>query len=213
MSLPAVRHEHRSAVLANQVRPADRWGRPCRAYNVCVRPDPVATATLAGVQAGLAEPALLAVPEPAMHANLTWLLPVHEEFDQPKDELWERRGPEWVATLTEVAGRTSGFRLWLGQLAATDSAVIAVADEPNPFSALRRTLVPLLRTPGGSSSGDLAHVTLFRYAGPLRDPAALLDRLADLEFRVEVDVRELLVIRERVFPSLDYEVLHRVPLG
>ncbi|HKN95688.1 MAG TPA: hypothetical protein VJX10_01125 [Pseudonocardiaceae bacterium] len=210
MSLPA---EHRSAVLANQVRPADRWGKPCRAYNVCVRPDPAATAGFTAAQAALAEPALLAVPEPAMHANLTWLLPVHEEFDRPKDELWALRGPEWIAALTEVATGISGFRLRFRQLAATDSAVIAVADEPNPFSALRRTLAPLLRTPGASSAGNLAHVTLFRYAGPLRDPADFLDRLAGLEFGVDVDVRELLVIRERVFPSLDYDVLHRVWLG
>ncbi|HEY1572699.1 MAG TPA: hypothetical protein VGG05_15255 [Pseudonocardiaceae bacterium] len=213
MSLADVRRRHRPAVLANRVRPADGWGLPCRAYLVFVRPDPASTAVLAEVQTAVAEPALLAVPEPAMHAMLVKLIPVQEDFGQPKDELWERRGPEWLAAVTEAAAGTGGLRLCFRQLAATDSAVIAVADEPNPFTALRRAMVPLLRAPGESSPGDLAHITLFRYATPLRDPEALVDRLAALEFSVDIDVRELLVVRELVFPCLEYDVVHRVRLS
>ncbi|HEX5119655.1 MAG TPA: 2'-5' RNA ligase family protein [Pseudonocardiaceae bacterium] len=213
MSLADVRRRHRPAVLANQVRPADGWGLPCRAYLGFARPDPVAAAALAEIQSGVAEPALLAVPASAMHVMLVKLIPVWDEFDRPKDELWEQCGPEWLAALTEVAAGIRRFPLRFRQLAATDSAVIAVADEPNPFTALRRAVVPLLRTPGESSPGNLAHITLFRYATPLRDPAALLDRLAAMEFSVTVDVGDLLVVRETVFPCLDYDVLHRVPLA
>jgi hypothetical protein len=215
MSLPpimTVRRRYSSAVLANRVRPADRWGQPCSAYNVCVLPDRPAATAFATVGAGLSEPALLPVPAAAIHANLAWLLPVHEDFDVPKDELWRRHGDRWLAVLDRTAARTAGFRLRFRQLAATDSAVITVADEPNPFSALRATLSPLLGTPGRSSAGNLAHITLFRYAGALHDPAALVDRVAAIEFDIEVHVRELLVIRERVFPSLDYDIVRRVPL-
>jgi hypothetical protein len=63
------------------------------------------------------------------------------------------------------------------------------------------------------AAGDLAHTTLFRYAGPLRDPAELLRRLAASELDIDIDVSELLVVRERVFPSLDYEILHRISLA
>jgi len=88
-----------------------------------------------------------------------------------------------------------------------------VADEPNQLSALRRELLPLLDLPGSASAGDLAHITLFRYAKPLRDPAALLRWFAATEFHIDIDVSELLVIREQIFPSLDYEILRRVPLA
>jgi hypothetical protein len=210
-----VQRQHAPAVLANQLQPADRWGQPCRAYNACIQPGPDAAAALVAIQesAQRLEPSLLRVPEPALHANLTWLLPVHKEFGAPKDELWQQHGPRWAGTLAEVGGRTSTFRLRYRRLAATNSAIITVADEPNGLSVLRRELVPLLRPPGGASAGDLVHMTLFRYAGPLHDPAALLRWADATEFCVDVHVSELVIIRERVFPSLDFDILHRVALA
>ncbi len=202
-------------MLTGQVQLASRWGQPCRAYHVCVRPGPAAAAALAALQARVLqlEPALLAVPEHALHANLTWLLPVTQEFDRPKDELWQQRGPEWTATLADAASRTSGFGLTFRSLAATNGAIIAVADQPNRLGTLRRELTPLLQLPSSAASGDLAHVTLFRYAAPLRDSASLLRWVAETEFRVDVTVSELLVVKERVYPCLDYEVVRRLPLS
>lgn len=209
-----VRRQHEAVVVANQVDLSSRWGQSCRAYHVCVRPGPGAAAELAAVQARVlqAEPALLAVPEHALHANLVWLLPVTMEFDRPKGELWHQRGPQWMATLSDAASRTSGFRLTFRHLAATDTAIIAIADQPNPLSTLRREVTPLLRLPSSPGSGDLAHMTLFRYAAPLRDPASLLRWVEVTEFRVDVDVGELLVVKERVYPCLDYEIVRRLPL-
>jgi hypothetical protein len=206
--------QHRPAVLANRLHFAERWNQPCLAYNACIRPGPSATAALSALQARVLrrEPSLRRIPESALHASLVWLLPVQEEFGRRKDELWQRNGPGWVAALAGVAARTGSFRLSFRRLVATDSAIIALADEPNGVSALRRDLIPLLRLPGSASAGDLAHVTLFRYAEPLRDPGSLVGWLAAGEFCLEVDVGELLVIRERVFPSLRYDVLHRLPL-
>ncbi|HEY3034882.1 MAG TPA: hypothetical protein VGJ54_09505 [Streptosporangiaceae bacterium] len=147
----------------------------------------------------------------ALHASLAWLLPVHQEFDRPKDELWQRHGPKWMSVLTGVLGTTQSFRLCYRHLVAAVSAIIAVADEPNRISALRRELLPVLPVPAGLSAGKLVHMTLFRYARPLRDPASLVRWLAGTEFDVDVDVSEFLLVRERTFPSLDYQILHRWP--
>jgi len=211
----SVQRQHAPAVLANRLLLAHRWGQPCRAYNVGIWPSSTGAAALAALQASALrlEPSLLLVPQPALHANLAWLLPVHQEFDRPKDELWQQYGPQWIATLAEAAGKTGSFCLCYRRLVATNSAVTTVADEPNRFSALRRELIQLLRLPGSASAGDLTHITLFRYATPLRDPASLLRWLAATEFHLDIDVSELLVIRERIFPSLDYEILHRLPLA
>jgi hypothetical protein len=143
---------------------------------------------------------------------LAWLLPVHQEFGRPKDELWQRHGPRWLAILTGMLGTAESFRLCYRRLVATDSAIIAVAGEPNRISALRRELEPVLHLPGSLSAGELVHTTLFRYAGPLRDPASLVHRLAATRFHVDVDVGEVLVVREHTFPSLGYQILHRLTL-
>jgi len=210
-----VRRQHRPAVLTNRLRLERRWGRPCLTYNVCLRPGPEAAAALSAVQDRVLdlEPSLLRVLAPALHTNLAWLLPVHQEFGRPKDELWQRHGPGWLAVLTAAAGRTRGFRLCYRRLVATDAAIIVVADEPNQVDGLRRELAPVLAVPGGVSAGELVHATLFRYGGPLGDPASLVRWLAAAELQVEVGVSELLVVRERIFPSLDYQVLHRLALA
>jgi hypothetical protein len=41
----------------------------------------------------------------------------------------------------------------------------------------------------------------------------LLDELAATTFDLAIDVSELLVIKELVFPSLDCQILHRLPLA
>jgi hypothetical protein len=91
----AAQRRHLPAVLANHLRLERRWDRPCLAYNACVRPGPAAAAALSAVQEGALdlEPSLLRVPARALHASLAWLLPVHQEFGRPKDELWQRHGP------------------------------------------------------------------------------------------------------------------------
>jgi hypothetical protein len=208
-----VQCQHAPALLTGRLRAERRWGRPCLAYHACIQPGPDARARLSVIQESVLnlEPSLLRVPERALHANLAWLLPVHQEFDRPKDELWQRHGPEWMAILDGIVGTAESFRLRFRHLVATDSAVIAVAGQPNRLSALRRELMSALSVPGSLSAGELVHMTLFRYAGPLRDPATLIRRLA-AGTCVGVDVREVLVVREHIFPSLDYEVLRRIPL-
>ena len=208
-----IQREHKVHVLAGEVLVERRWGQPCLAYSACIQPGTDARADLSCFQESVLslEPALLRVPERALHANLAWLLPVHQEFDRPKDELWQLHGPEWMSILDRILSATGSFRLRFRHLVATDSAIIAVADEPNRLSALRRKLMPALSVPGSLSAGDLVHTTLFRYAGPLRDPRTLMRRLA-AGVHIDVDVHEVLVVRERIFPSLDYEVLRRVAL-
>ena len=72
---------------------------------------------------------------------------------------------------------------------------------------------PRLDLPWPLAKGPLVHVSLFRYRQPLRDPAGLLACLAAMDFSLDTEVDELLLVRETTFPSLDYEILHRLPIG
>jgi hypothetical protein len=208
-----IQRRYAPAVLAGDLLVERRWGQTCLAYHACIQPGPDARAGLSLIQKDVLdlEPSLLRVPARALHANLVWLLPVHQEFDRPKDELWQRDGPQWLAILDSIVGQARSFPLRFRHLVATDSAVIAVAEEPNRLSALRRELRSDLRVPGSIGAGELVHMTLFRYARPLRDPALLMRQLA-ASVQIDDAVRVVLVVRERVFPSLDNDVLHRISL-
>ena len=91
-----IQWEHKVPVLTGRVLVERRWGQPCLAYSACIQPGPDAVANLSCVQERVLslEPSLLRVPERALHANLAWLLPVHQDFDHPKDELWQWHGPK-----------------------------------------------------------------------------------------------------------------------
>jgi hypothetical protein len=214
-TLAREQRRHAPALLANRLALAHRWGRPCLAYHACVRPGPRAAAALARVQAEIfrREPSVLCVPGHGLHANVVWLLPSGEEFAVPKDELWRRNSAQWLAVLAGAARRAEPFRLRFHRLLATGAAVAAVAAEPSGITSLRRMLSQALDVPGSMTAGELAHLTLLRYGAPLADPAGLLGHAVSARLEVTASVRELLVVRETVFPCLRAEVLARLPLG
>ncbi|MGE5132707.1 MAG: 2'-5' RNA ligase family protein [Gemmatimonadota bacterium] len=212
----ALRAQHRGRVLGNQLSLAAGWGRPCLSYLLCIRPDADARAGLAAVQDAVAgpEPALLRIPPQALHLSVAWLLGVHETFARPKDELWAEYGPGWLAMLRTALAALPPFSLRLRELAATDTAVIAIADAPNPVTALRAELTGALPRPRNLplSRGELVHTTLFRYRAPLAAPEAFLQRVAGAAVNLQVSVHEMALIREIVFPSLRFQTVQNFTL-
>jgi len=213
---PQAQARHAPAVLANRLQLAGTWGEPCLGYLLLFRPSAQVTAELAALQEQVLalEPDLLRQPGSAMHSTVAFLVPVYRPVDQDKDEIWRLRGERWLRVIgAHTAGIRGPLRLSFRRLIATDAAVIAVADAPNPVTSLRDALTAGLELPWPLAKGPLVHVSLFRYRRPLRDPAGLLGMLAELDFAIEAEIGELLVVRETTFPSLDYEVLHRLPIG
>ena len=95
---------------------------------------------------------------------------------------------------------------------ATDSAVIALASAP--VNHIREMIRERLRLPSETrNEADLVHTTLFRYRGALSDPEKLLAMLEDASAEGTSEVKELVVSKELVYPSLEAEVLARLPLA
>ena len=217
MSCPevaALRRRFAAEVTAGRLTLAGGWGRPCLAYNLIIRPDAAARRSARALQELLLrrEPALLAVPQEALHVSAAWLIPVHQDRHLPKDEFWELHGPSWLAAVSELSVRLRAFRLCLHDIVATDVAVVAIAAAPAQVRLIRRGLASLPAI-GEVSSGDMAHMTLFRYAAPLADPPGLLDELDGLRADLHVQVSELQIVRESVFPALEVQILRRFPLS
>jgi hypothetical protein len=212
-----IQARHAPAVLAGQLEIATRWGQPDLGYVLLFRPDPAASAELGRLQQLVleAEPSLLRQPAAQLHASVAWLLQVRKEFDRPKDEIWRAHGEQWVKTMAAVTDATAAMQLRYHRLVVTDAAIIAVAEEPNPMADLRHQITTALDLPWPItySSLGIVHSSLLRYRQPLADPAGLLRRLAAIPVDVETEVTELLMVREYTFPTLDYEVLQRLPLG
>jgi len=210
-----LREAHREKVARNEVRVSPLWARPCRAYNVQIELGPHTSSSLERIQRTLkrAEPNLLVCPRQTLHVSLAWLLAVHVSYAVPKDALWERHGEEWTIELRRIAAQSTGFRITYGPVVATDSAVIAVARPSEPVNRIREEIRDRLRLPPETRNvADLVHTTLFRYRGPLSGPKKFLAIVEGTSADAAADVNELLVSKELVYPSLEAEVLARLPL-
>lgn len=212
-----IQARHAPAVRANRLQIAGRWGQPCLGYVLLCRPDRAACAALAALQQQVlgCEPTLLRQPEPQLHCSVAWPLAVGRDFGQPKDEIWQQHGEDWLKIIAAVTDAAGPLRLRYQRLVMTDAAIIAVAAEPNPVGDLRREIVAALGLPWEICYGSVGvvHTTLLRYSQPVADPAGLLRHLVALPISIETKVSELLMVREFRYPTLDYEILRRLPLS
>jgi hypothetical protein len=203
-------------VARNEVRVSPLWAQHCRAYNVHIELDSPTRSSLKNIQQSLyqAEPNLLLCPEKTLHVSLAWLVAVHASYQVDKDSLWKRHAEEWMAQLRRIAAQSAGFRIAYEHVVATDSAVIALAQPSEPVNRIREMIRERLRLPSETrNEADLVHTTLFRYRGALCDPQKLLAMLEDTRALATAEVEELVVLKELVYPSLEAEVLGRLPLA
>jgi hypothetical protein len=211
-----LREAHREKVARNEVRASPLWARPCRAYNVQIELDPHTKAALGRTQQSLkqAEPTLLVCPQETLHVSVAWLLAVHVSYPVAKDSLWECNEEEWTTELDRIAAQCLSFRIAYESVVATDSAVIALAEPTEPVNRIRQLIRERLRLPSETrNEADLVHTTLFRYSGPLSDPEKFLAVLEDTSAEATASVDKLVISKELVYPSLEAEVLARLPLA
>lgn len=211
-----IRRQFREAVAADQVKVADRWGKPCHAFNVHIEPSAAARAGLGRLQDILEEvgPSMLRCPESALHVSVAWLLAVHVDYGEPKQAIWLRHGDEWVAELGQIATEHEPFDLDYRWLVATDSAVIAVAEPITPVRGIRADIAARLSLPElTKNSAAIVHTTLFRFGSPLSQPERLLSVAESLHFSVPFRVEQLIVSEELTFPSLHTSTKALLALG
>ena len=211
-----LREAHREKVVRNEVRVSELWAQPCRAYNVQIGLDQRTRSSLEKIQQRIyqAEPNLLVCTGRTLHVSVAWLIAVHASYPVAKDTLWERHGEEWMAELRRIAAHSPGFPITYEHVVATDSAVIALARPGEPVNRIRGMIRERLSLPPETrNEADLVHTTLFRYRGALSDPRKLLTMLEDTSVDATTEVEELVVSKEMVYPSLEAEVLGRLPLA
>jgi hypothetical protein len=146
--------------------------------------------------------------------SLAWLVAVHASYRVEKDSLWKRHAEEWMAQLRRIAAQSTPFRITYEHVVATDSAVIALTQPSESVNRIREMIRERLRLPAETrNEADLVHTTLFRYGGALCDPQKLLAMLQETSVDATAEVEELVVSKELVYPSLEAEVLGRLPLA
>lgn len=205
------------AVLTGHLRLDPLWGRSCRAYNLHARPVDDCRSQLAAIQdelSQLSEQGLLRCPPEALHVSLGAFLSVREDDTNTKEALWAHHGDAWLQELTDHVRQVQPFTLTYRAIVVTDAAVIAVADYGHEVRAIRELLTALREGIGlAGNQPNIVHTSLFRFADPLRDPAALLDAAKRIPVDTGFRVDEVVVTRELLYPTLITEDLALLPLA
>jgi len=193
------------------------WNRPCLAYNLHARPDDGCRNRLSSVQdrlARLGEEGLLRCQPGSLHVSVGSFLFVREDYAEAKETLWVRHASRWLEGLTHLLTRVQPFTLTYRQVVVTDAAVIALAECPKEIEVIRQALTTVRSASGmDGSQPTIVHTTLFRFAAALRDPPALLNATQSSLLDACFPVREIVVTREVLYPSIVTDDLDRFPLN
>ena len=189
----------------------DMWGAECSGYHLQFRPEADVIERIVSLQDHIEShfEHLLRVPPEALHMTVLILLPPNRE-KAALDRIWTRVGPRCIEAGSRLCASLDAIPVEWSTVRAYDKAIVLAGDAHAHLQKLRADVVDAVSEPACRPSPPrLAHVTLFRYAD--LDP-----RLAGFETRCEpitADLREIRLVREDRYPSLEFEVLRRWQLS
>jgi len=188
------------------------WGQSCSAYHVQYRFADAALEQISAIQDNIEQefPGLRRVPLTAIHMTVLTLL--HPEGGREADEVWGRHRAQWADGVANASASTAPFRLTLDTVAAFDAAIVLMTRQCGALQALREMLVRKLSLPGTAGVPRIAHTSLFRYADIAAAGEDRLRAVARTE-ALDVEVADILLVRETRYPSLDIEMLRRFRLS
>ena len=200
---------------AIQTQPDPWWGQPCLAVHLQGRLPASATRVFAEAQrslSGLSAP-LCVIPPTALHVSIYSVVPVSWPAAE-KEPFWRQVQPSLLEVVRDVAGDLRLVELVFHSLRILPLAVVAIAeDQSGVIQSVRARLAQACRHSSLSSpSYDQIHCTLARFAA--RSSIEHADAVAcTARWRnVATVFRELAVVREIRYPSLEVQDLLTIAL-
>jgi hypothetical protein len=195
----------------------DLWGLPSLAYHIQpILPQEACAALerLLDPVAGLWPGPLHRASHSMLHVTVYALVPVKGDFD--KDAYWRRIAGPSLALVEELCAGHRPIELHFSRLKVTDTAIVAVAQEPSGLiETIRDRVARTIPPPPGRAPlrYDLIHTTLARYPASIPVPDAVVERIEALPVSVRAQVSGIKLVRETVFPCQVVDEIASVALG
>ncbi|MBX4927620.1 2'-5' RNA ligase family protein [Rhizobium binae] len=184
------------------------WFKRCCAFHLQFCPDGAALSKLSDLQDAIERHSvapLLRLPAASLHMTVVTLVDAAAKFSIPNEELWRLNGERWKAVADRLAEETPVFNLDFHELAVSAAAVFVKAEEPPELRRLRSAISQAIHFEGWRPTPpQIAHITLFRFSAEGRLPEIPSDAGS---LPTAVRVRSLQLLEERVYPSVEINVL------
>jgi 2'-5' RNA ligase len=185
----------------------DMWGADCSGYHLQFRPEASVIDQIVSLQDCVESQVdhLRRVPPEALHMTVLLVLPAITD-KIAVDSIWTHIGPRCIEAGSRLCASLEPIPVEWSTVRAYDKAIVLMGDTHPRLRQFRADMVEAVAdTIHRPSPPQIAHVTLFRYAD-------LDSRLAALEVRcdrIATEMREVRLVREDRYPSLELDVLRR----
>lgn len=192
------------------------WGAPCLAYNIQgVVPNDALNA-ITQMQHGLPGaglPAFNLCPRGSLHVSIYALVPARSPI-AGKEDYWAGVSAKALSDLDRLCRDKRSVALHFDEIRLTPTAIIAVARAvPDLIDDIRTHFSQWPAQPGWiRPSYDIAHVTLARFSVAAQIPDALVRDISARPMSLEATVSQIQLVRERVYPSLEVDVISSLDL-
>lgn len=209
--------KHREKFLANDIEFDAMWGKPIKGVTLQIDLSEELRDAVVKLQEDLSrlEPeALLATPRPFQHISFNQVVYWGGNYALGHDQAWASIEKDFLDKFQKLDNTFPSFTISFIKLIPLTSAIVwAVADDLDEMQELRTTLKKKLPFPAETTKENtFIHTTIARYKAKLRDPHRVLQLLDTRQAPISMIVKEIILRKENLYPSLNTSELARIRL-
>lgn len=208
---------NRERFLANDIEFDAMWGKPIKGVTLQIDLSEKVRGAISNLQKELSklEPeALLFTPRPFQHISFNQVVFWGDSYTLGHDGAWAPIEQDFLTKFHELDTIHSSFTISFVRLIPMTSAIVWCAlDEKDEMQMLRAILKEKLPFPAETTKDNtFIHTTVARYKSKLRDPHRVSQLLEKHQKSISMKVKEIILRKENLYPSLNTTELAHIRL-
>lgn len=213
----AMQAENKEKFLKNNLVLSHDWNKPIWGITLQIDLDEDVKAFISECQKELAElepDNLLLIPSSAQHISFNQVVFWDGEYAQGREKTWEGIQNSFLTEFQKLNHVFSEFDITFSGLVATTSGIILCGyDEEDELEHCREEFLKRLPFPSETKKlNHIIHTTVVRYKNNLSNPGAVFQYLSTKQDSVTMRVKQIVLKKELIFPSLQTEAISGIEL-
>ncbi len=209
--------KHRQKFLDDDIEFDAMWGKPIKGVTLQIDLSEEVRSAVCKLQDELRalEPdALLLTPRLFQHISFNQVVYWGGTYKLGHDQTWEAIEEDFLFRFQQLDNKFSSFPISFVNVIPLNSAIIwAALDNHDEMQALRAALKETLPFPSETTKDNtFIHTTIARYKTKLRDPKRVIQLLESFQTTMTMKVKEIILRKEKLYPSLETSELARIRL-
>ena len=193
-------------------------GSAAFAINLLAIPPETTRAILSDIQAlilrYLPQESLFRCPAFSLHMSIFQFVHSRKAKSNHDIQVWETLSKNLISDLESITDKTKVCSLNRPSIHVSESAIFLQFSESMEIEILRNRLTAIARnTELNWNRPDIQHVSIFRYLKPIQldEVRTAIDSIKLP--RIEWNIYELQLVREKIYPSLEFTKIQNYTLG